>query len=124
LRRRRQQAAPRSSVRLPDGAEPNQKGADAGEPNALVRFAEREERSALAEADPSRRRALLLQAFTYYAAAAIRARNEAWPDETWRIWRYRRATLARLLAQEGMMQPVADAYSKVLEQKVPGGSPH
>ena len=30
-----------------------------------------------------------------------------------RHWRYRRATLARLLAREGMMQQVADAYGSV-----------
>jgi eukaryotic-like serine/threonine-protein kinase len=96
-----------------------QKGADVGEPNSLARFAERDERNSLAEADASKRKALLLQAFTYYAAAATRARDEAWPDETWRIWRYRRATLARVLAGEGMMPQVADAYGKVLEQRVP-----
>jgi len=28
----------------------------------------------------------------------------------WRNWRYRRATLARLLAREGMMQQMGDAY--------------
>jgi hypothetical protein len=28
-------------------------------------------------------------------------------------WRYRRATLARLLAREGMTQQVADAYTAV-----------
>ena len=46
-----------------------QNGADVGEPNALVRFAERDERSALTEADSSRRNALLLHAFTRYAAS-------------------------------------------------------
>jgi hypothetical protein len=45
-----------------------------------------------------------------YAAAAERAQDEAWPDDAWRNWRHRRATLARLLAREGMMQQVADAY--------------
>jgi hypothetical protein len=45
--------------------------ADAGEPNALARFAEKA------------------------------------------TWRYRRATLARLLARAGMMRAVADAYAKV-----------
>jgi eukaryotic-like serine/threonine-protein kinase len=94
-----------------------QKGADSGEPYALARFAERDERNSLAEADPSKRNALLLQSFTHYAAAALHARDQGWPDETWRIWRYRRATLARVLAREGMMQQVADAYSKVLEQR-------
>jgi energy-coupling factor transporter ATP-binding protein EcfA2 len=44
------------------------------------------------------------------AAAAEHAHDEDWPDEAWRNWRYRRATLARLLAREGMMQQVAEAY--------------
>jgi WD40 repeat protein/serine/threonine protein kinase len=96
-----------------------QKGADAGEPNALARFAERDERSALAEADASKRNELLLQAFSRYAVAAGRAYDENWPDDAWRYWRYRRASLARLLASEGMMQQVADAYSRVLEQRTP-----
>jgi hypothetical protein len=48
----------------------------------------------------------LLSAFRFYAAAAERARDAAWPDEAWRHWRYRRATLARLLAREGMMGQV------------------
>jgi WD40 repeat protein/TPR repeat protein len=91
-----------------------QKGADAGEPNALARFAERDERNALDETDQPKRNALLLRAFSYYAAAAERAKNEAWPDDAWRHWRYRRATLARLLAREGLMQQVADAYASVL----------
>jgi eukaryotic-like serine/threonine-protein kinase len=94
-----------------------QKGADVGEPNSLARFAERDERNSLAEADPSMRDALLLQSFIHYAAAATQARDQAWPDETWRNWRYRRATLARVLAGEGMMQQVADAYGTVLEQR-------
>jgi TPR repeat protein len=91
------------------------KGADAGEPNALARFAERDESDAVAETDPSKRNALLLQAFRLYAVATVRAHDEDWPDDAWRHWRYRRATLARLLAREGMMQQVADAYTAVLE---------
>jgi TPR repeat protein len=90
-----------------------QKGADAGEPNALARLAERDETSAFTESDSRKRNALLLQSFRYYAAAAERAKNEDWPYDTWRHWRYRRATLARLLAREGMMQQVADAYASV-----------
>jgi eukaryotic-like serine/threonine-protein kinase len=88
-----------------------QRGADAGEPNALARFAEREDRNALVETDPSKRTELLLQAFAHYAAAAEHANNEGWPDDAWKNWRYRRATLARLLASEGKMQEVAEAYA-------------
>jgi WD40 repeat protein/serine/threonine protein kinase/TPR repeat protein len=90
-----------------------QKGANAGEPSALARFGERDEHGALTEKDPSQAKALLLRAFRFYAAAAERAHDENWPDEVWRGWRYRRATLARLLAREGMMEQVATAYAGV-----------
>jgi WD40 repeat protein/serine/threonine protein kinase/TPR repeat protein len=95
-----------------------QKGADAGEPTALARLAERDERNALALQDPSKAHALLLRAFRFYAAAAERAHDEAWPDEAWRAWRYRRATLAHLLAGEGMMRQVADAYTEARDQMI------
>ncbi len=71
----------------------SKKGADAGEPNALARFAERDERDAVAENNPSKKNALLLQAFSLHAAAAPRAHDEDWPDDAWRNWRDRRATL-------------------------------
>jgi WD40 repeat protein len=96
-----------------------EKGADAGEPNALARLAERDERNALEERDQSKRNKLLLRAFSYYAAAAERSHNEDWPDDAWRNWRYRRATLARLLAREGMMQQVADEYTAVQHKWAP-----
>ncbi len=89
------------------------KGADIGEPNALARFAERDETSAITENSPQKRNALLLNAFSSYAAAAERAQAEAWPDDTWIHWRHRRASFARLLARAGMMQQVADAYLAV-----------
>ena len=88
-------------------------------PVTLAHVAEREEKTALAESDASRRNAGFLQAFRLYAAAADRARYEDWPDDAWKHWRYRRASLARLLAREGMMQRVADEYSQVLEQRFP-----
>lgn len=90
-----------------------QRAADTGEPNALARIAERDERNALVEADPRERNEHLLAAFKLYAAAAERARYEDWPGESWSKWRYRRASLARLLAREGMMQQVAEAYAAV-----------
>jgi TPR repeat protein len=95
-----------------------QKEADAGEPTALARFGERDENNALSETDPLKARALLLSAFRFYAAAAERAYDEAWPDEAWRGRRYRRATLARPLAREGMMGKVADAYTSVRRQMI------
>jgi TPR repeat protein len=96
-----------------------QKGADVGEPNALARFAERDEKNALAQSSSLKRNSLLLRAFTRFAAAAKRAHDEDWPDGAWKSWRYRRATLARLLAREGMMQQAADEYRTVLVQFAP-----
>jgi len=96
-----------------------QKGADAGEPNALARFAERDEHDALAQTDLFKRNAQVLRAFRLYAAAAERAREEGWPDDAWKNWRYRRASLARVLAQRGMMQQVADAYAAALDKGSP-----
>ena len=99
------------------------KGADIGEPNALARFGERDHASAVTESSPQKRDALLLKAFSSYAAAAERAQAEGWPDDTWRHWRHRRATLARLLAREGMMSQVADAYHGSARDKGRQGPP-
>jgi TPR repeat protein len=87
-----------------------QRAADAGDPNALARFAEREESRADAVGPP------LLAAFRYYASAAERARQEDWPTESWKNWRYRRASLARILARAGMTREVVAAYEAVREQ--------
>jgi WD40 repeat protein/tRNA A-37 threonylcarbamoyl transferase component Bud32/TPR repeat protein len=89
------------------------KAADSGEANALARFAEQEDGAAFAEQNTARKTAHLLESFKYYAAASDRARREDWPDEAWRKWRYRRASLARLLEREGMMRELADAYDDV-----------
>jgi len=89
------------------------KAADAGEPEALARFAAQADASAFAANTPGLRSRYLLQAFSYYAAAVERARAEDWPDEAWRDWRYRRASLARLLARQGLMNSVAHAYEDV-----------
>jgi WD40 repeat protein/serine/threonine protein kinase len=93
-----------------------QRAAAAGEPDALARFADRDEAAASSEMDAAKKDALRLEAFTYYVRASERARIEDWPDEAWRIWRYRRATLARLLAREGLMGEIADAYRDVRRQ--------
>ncbi|HEX3914079.1 MAG TPA: hypothetical protein VHW71_11260 [Steroidobacteraceae bacterium] len=92
---------------------------NAGEPAALARFGERAERSAIAQNDSAKRKALLLDAFRYYACAAKRAKSDGWPDDASKPWRYRRATLARLLANQGMMKEVAEAF-----QTVSNGSAH
>jgi WD40 repeat protein len=93
-----------------------QEAASRKEPHALARFAQRAEKDALAAAS-SKTQELLLEAFTLYARAAERARIEDWPDGASRIWRYRRATLARVLASDGMMQQVADAYASVVRDE-------
>jgi TPR repeat protein len=90
-----------------------QEAADAGEPHGLARFAERYDDAALAADNATGRNSTLLTAFARYAAASERAHREDWPDETWRDWRYRRASIARVLAREGMMYDVAKTYESV-----------
>ena len=98
------------------------RGADAGEPNALARYAERSEAIAMTEDNAQRKSAELFDAFRFYAAASERAHRDDWPDEAWKPWRYRRAALSRLLARAGMMQAVADSYTALKEgaRLVPG----
>jgi TPR repeat protein len=93
-----------------------QRAADAGEPNALARFASRQDLAAASEQSPTKKRALQLEAFKFYAAAAERARLEGWPDGAWEIWRHRRATFARLLEREGMIDETAAAYRDVVKR--------
>jgi WD40 repeat protein/serine/threonine protein kinase len=94
------------------------KAANADEPNALGRFGARYDESAYLSQVGAKRREYLLEAFRAYAAAAERARIEGWPDDASRDWRYRRASLARLLAQAGMMREVAQAYDQVRDRAV------
>jgi len=84
------------------------------EPHSLARIAERAEQDAIANASSSSN-ALLLEAFVLYARATENARQEGWPDTIWRTWRYRRASLARVLAAEHKMPEVARAYASVLD---------
>ena len=96
------------------------KAAAVGEPNALARFARKaDDAAALHDTDDAQKNSLLLEAFGYYARAAEQARRADWPDGLWRSWRYRRASLARVLAHEGMMQDIAVAFARVRE----GGRP-
>jgi TPR repeat protein len=96
-----------------------QKAANSAEPNALARLAERASEAAFSETDPAKRNGRRLESFRYYAAAAERARIEDWPDEAYRNWRYQRASLARVLAGEGMMRDIADAYNDVRQTYAP-----
>jgi hypothetical protein len=91
-----------------------QRGADAGEPHALARFAEKFADAAASADSEATRNAQLLESFARYAAAAERARRQEWPDDVWKTWRYRRASLARVLARRGMMREVAQAYGAAL----------
>jgi hypothetical protein len=83
----------------------------AGEPQSLARTAERFDDAALSAGDDATRRERLLAGFVPLFRAADRAAAADWPDDLWRGWRYRRASLARVLANEGMMQNVAQAYT-------------
>jgi WD40 repeat protein/serine/threonine protein kinase len=99
------------------------RGAAAGDPAALARIAFEDESGAVPAKDAARKSALRLEAFRYYASASERARLEDWPDNAWRSWRYRRASLARLLARAGMMQDVADVYGQIQRQYSPRRTP-
>jgi TPR repeat protein/sugar lactone lactonase YvrE len=98
------------------------KAAQAGEPNAIARRAQRVDWNAQQSPTVAGRDELWLEAFRLYATAAERARIEDWPAALWRDWRYRRASLARLLEAEGMMQRVAEAYDAVRQQQAPPAS--
>ena len=101
----------------PDAARASEwyrRGSAVGEPDALARLAEQEEKLADAERVSGARIPHLLTAFRYYAAAAEQARREGWPSDAWRSWRYQRASLARRLARDGLMQQVAAIYDGVM----------
>jgi hypothetical protein len=97
-----------------EGARPDSGGAQGREPGALADGAARAELAALTAPDLEARNALLIEAFRGYAHAAERARLERWPDDAWRLWRHRRASLARVLALEDLMPQVSDAYAAAL----------
>jgi WD40 repeat protein/tRNA A-37 threonylcarbamoyl transferase component Bud32 len=96
-----------------------QRAADSGEPNALARLAAGEDDAAISETDAGKKLADDLKSFEYYAAACERARIEDWPDDAWRSWRYRRASLAHLLASKGLMRDVANLYADVRKRYAP-----
>jgi TPR repeat protein/predicted oxidoreductase (fatty acid repression mutant protein) len=92
------------------------KAANAGQPNAVARFAELDDSNAFFEQNRQKRNLHLIESFKRYAAATQRAQSEDWPDAAWKNWRYHRASLARLLAREGMTEQAAAAYVAVVEQ--------
>jgi hypothetical protein len=93
-----------------------QRAADAGEPFAWARLGERAIDTAFTATDPKTRDERMLESLRYYAAAAERARSEDWPEDAWRNWRYRRASLARVLEREGLMREVADAFAHIRKE--------
>jgi hypothetical protein len=82
-------------------------------------LAEEAEAAALVARTDAQRDVHLLNAFGYFAAAAARAQSEGWSDEAWIRWRYRRASLARVLARAGMMEQVAESYERVRMRNTP-----
>jgi hypothetical protein len=96
--------------------EPRRAGAGRERPEALSRSAVAEESAASQERDLARRNAHLLEAFRDYSAAAELARRDGLPDDVWQDWRYRRASLARILARDGLMEQVAETYASVIRQ--------
>ena len=87
--------------------------AERGQPDALARLAERNANIAYSQTDRAKRNTYLLESLEYYAAAAENARQEDWGDGAWQNWRYHRASLARLLARDQLMQEVADVFERV-----------
>jgi WD40 repeat protein/TPR repeat protein len=90
-----------------------QKGAESGEPHAIARFAERDQQGAAHEENLQQRNSYLLKAFALYAIASEHASIESLPDEVGLVWRYRRASLARVLAHQGMTSDVAAQFMVV-----------
>jgi len=89
-----------------------QKGAALREPNALARFAQRIEDGTQQELGEVNQNEALLHALQLYAAAVASSSHNDWPAVVSEHWQYRRASLARYLALQGMMQEAADAYVK------------
>jgi WD40 repeat protein/tRNA A-37 threonylcarbamoyl transferase component Bud32 len=89
------------------------------QPDRLAKSGEQAYDNAYRAETQAQRNAYLLEAFRLFALAAAQAEGENWPDASWREWRHRRASLARLLARAGMMQDVADVFATVTEREPP-----
>jgi TPR repeat protein len=85
-------------------------GADSLEPEALGHIAEQTEIAAAPAGGGPLNDHLLLQALALYTLASEQARLQAWPDAVYKVWRYRRATLARVLAHDGLIREVVETY--------------
>jgi WD40 repeat protein/TPR repeat protein len=100
-----------------------QRGYDAAEPNSTARFADRALSSTIGGPSGPRRTSHLLRALEDYTAASECARKDGWPEPLWIEWRYRRASLARILAHEQQMAQAAEAYVTGAS-RCPDRSPH
>lgn len=102
--------SPPTEARVPSGA------IDPAGAYALAREGDLAEGAAFGARNESEREADLLQAFGLFAAAEARAGRAGVSGDVVRRWRYRRASLARVLASAGMMSQVAQDYARVLRQ--------
>ncbi len=98
-------------------------GVDSLEPEALGRFAEQTEAAAALAVAQSEKHHLLLKALASYTLASEQARLQAWPDAVYKAWRYRRATLARVLAKEGLLREVVETYASNVNSQGQGAAP-
>ncbi len=108
---------------LPDDGARRERGyrgpSESREPTSLALLAEEADTAALLAKTDNEKNTHSLEAFRYFAAAAARAQGKGWPDGAWRRWRYRRASLARLLARSGMMDQAAEIYENVRARNAP-----
>jgi WD40 repeat protein/serine/threonine protein kinase len=107
-------------VKAPDRTQPAASDSDVAEPDSLPELASREELAAIGENDPAVRDQRLLRALALYSTAAEQGRLQGRSDDRFRHWCYRRASLARVLAAEGLMQQVAQSYQAALARIAAG----
>jgi WD40 repeat protein/serine/threonine protein kinase len=108
----------RLALGLPAEAQPRERPRS-HEPDALARRGAEADEAAFRASSAADRNTHFLEAFTFFTAAGARAHEEGWPDEALSGWRYRGASLARLLARAGMMAEVADGYERIRGQNAP-----
>src|SRR6185437_8853394 len=84
---------------------------------ALAREGEAAEGASLGARTESEREADLLRAFGLFAEAEASAERAGWANDVSLRWRYRQASLARVLASRGMMSQVAQLYTRTPRQR-------
>jgi WD40 repeat protein len=103
----------RATAQPPAAAQARQPAIGSDGPLALARLGDKADQAALGARTESERDARLLEAFGFFAAATVQAERAGWPEDASIRWRYRRASLARVLARAGLMRQVADIYARV-----------